>query len=291
MNPSTLRNLQQRTAASIVLLAGLGLTLFAASYPLLEPLYVAVVAGVIGFALREFYQMARRLGADPLTNAAIFTSTVYVFAVYFGYRGEMKTGETLPHMVLAVGFIAIFCRYFFHGQSPLISVSVTIFGLVWVTLTIACLVRIMFLFPPEQVDQGRWWFFFLLAVTKVTDIGAFFTGKQFGQRKLAVKISPQKTVEGAAGGLLLAIFTSVGFYMLGSSEWKIAPIDLTLMEALGLGIVLGTVGQIGDLAESMIKRSAKVKDSSEIPGLGGVLDVMDSLIFTAPVLTMFLIIR
>jgi len=117
---------------------------------------------------------------------------------------------------------------------------------------------------------------FLILVTKATDVGAYLIGKKFGKTLLIPRISPKKTKEGALGGLIFGSVTALLFGKL-----------LTGMEyyhILFLGLLLSIIGQVGDLAESLFKRDFDVKDSSHsLPGLGGVLDVIDSLLFTAPI--------
>jgi len=122
------------------------------------------------------------------------------------------------------------------------------------------------------------WFIFLLVVTKISDIAGYFIGKTVGKRRLS-KISPNKTVEGSLAGLLAAVFSAYLFHF-------IFPVQL--VEALILGLIFGSLSQIGDLAESLLKRDAGVKDSNNLPGIGGVLDLLDSLVFTAPFLWIYL---
>lgn len=111
-----------------------------------------------------------------------------------------------------------------------------------------------------------------------TDTGAYFVGRAFGKRKLWPKISPNKTVEGALGGIVMAIITSIIFQL-------IHPIEDTLIGMIGVAIIASVFGQIGDLVESAFKRHFGVKDSGNVlPGHGGILDRFDSLLFVLPIL-------
>jgi phosphatidate cytidylyltransferase len=115
-------------------------------------------------------------------------------------------------------------------------------------------------------------------VPKCCDIGAYFTGRLLGQRPLAPVLSPKKTWEGAAGGVAAAVLAAVGIDRLGPV------VRGGVASAVGLGLALGIAGILGDLAESLIKRDCRRKDASQVmPGFGGVLDVIDSIIFSAPV--------
>jgi phosphatidate cytidylyltransferase len=135
--------------------------------------------------------------------------------------------------------------------------------------------------------DGRWWLVYLLVVTKITDIGAYFIGRLWGKRRLAPVLSPKKTIEGAFGGFICAILGSLAMVYIGQ-EFAGKSFPLHPSDALWLGIVIGIFGQIGDLAESLLKRDAAAKDSNTLPGLGGILDMLDSLIFTAPIVYFYL---
>jgi phosphatidate cytidylyltransferase len=120
-------------------------------------------------------------------------------------------------------------------------------------------------------------------VPKCGDIGAYFTGRFLGRHRMAPVLSPKKTWEGAAGGLLASVAVALGINAVGANY---APEGLLLpwAGAAGLGLVVGVVAMLGDLMESLIKRDCQRKDASElVPGFGGVLDVLDSVVFSAPV--------
>lgn len=131
-------------------------------------------------------------------------------------------------------------------------------------------------------ENGLVWLFFMCFVTWAGDTGAYFAGRSLGKRKLFERISPNKTMEGAVGGALLSVVVSVCFALFFIT-------DLPLYHAVILGVLLNFFGVSGDLFESLLKREAKVKDSGWIlPGHGGVLDRMDSMLIIAPVLWMYI---
>ena len=141
---------------------------------------------------------------------------------------------------------------------------------------------------PDAVTLNRLaavlFVFFLFIVTWATDTGAYFVGSAIGRHKLYQKISPKKSVEGAVAGLVMAVVMAVA-----CRYWFIK--ELSLHDAVALGAILGVVGQLGDLAESMIKRSARVKDSGGIfPGHGGLLDRLDSMMLNAPALYYYMVV-
>lgn len=134
-----------------------------------------------------------------------------------------------------------------------------------------------------QIDGGRAWMFFILVVIVAGDAGAYYCGRRFGRHKLYERISPKKTMEGSIGGLLASMMlgTLFGYFFLG----KVPPGSLLLLSGC-----LGVVGQVGDLMESMIKRMSGKKDSSQLlPGHGGILDRLDSLLFVFPTTWFFLV--
>ena len=132
-----------------------------------------------------------------------------------------------------------------------------------------------FLFALRLQEHGLLLLLYLVAVTKMTDNGALFVGRLWGRHKLAPKISPAKTVEGVCGGLVAGVLTAVlaGPFCTGG----------TLAISLIFGAIISSLAVLGDLAESAVKRGAGVKDSGSLmPGIGGVLDLMDSILLSAP---------
>jgi len=128
-----------------------------------------------------------------------------------------------------------------------------------------------------RLPSGRRWIFLVLAVIFTGDTGAFYAGRFWGRHRLAPVLSPKKTIEGAVGGLMASLAVTV----LAGKLLNPAPLRLVALLFLGLGLAL--VGQLGDLMESMIKRASRVKDAGVLlPGHGGMLDRLDSLLFAFP---------
>lgn len=148
--------------------------------------------------------------------------------------------------------------------------ALLIMGTLYIGLTLSCLLL------TRALPDGEFLVFFVVVVTWAGDTGAYILGKTMGRRPLAPVISPKKTVEGFLGGIILALVVAVV-----SRLWFLP--SVTLMDAAVLAILLTAAGLLGDLAESAVKRSVNQKDSgSLIPGHGGMLDRLDSLLFTAP---------
>jgi len=145
------------------------------------------------------------------------------------------------------------------------------FGIFYISFTLSHFVLV------RNLEDWKPWIFFILIVTYVGDVAAFFSGSRWGKRKLSPLLSPKKTVEGAVGGLLASVLAGYACKLLFFSA-------LTSAQALWVAAVLSISGQLGDLLESLIKRSYGTKDSGRmLPGHGGILDRIDSILFAGPV--------
>jgi phosphatidate cytidylyltransferase len=267
------KDLVRRLAVAGVAVLGLILMLAIAHRGLLALFVVAISAVIIVGALYEFYRLAQHKGFKPLVSLGIGTAVGFVIASYMAALGTCS--PPIPSMVLALALASALVARFRRIEGALGDVAVTMFGLVYVVATLTCVIRILYGFHGADVVQGTRWVIFLLAVTKLSDLGGYFVGMLLGRHKLAPRLSPAKTLEGLFGGLALALAGSLCFAWAG---W------VTLGEAIGLGLGLAIAGQLGDLSESLLKRDAEVKNSGKIPGLGGVLDMVDSILLAAPLL-------
>lgn len=175
---------------------------------------------------------------------------------------------------VAVIFVALTVHLLLYAKQKAVlqSLGIMVFALLYIPFLLS---HVLLLF---QVESGRRWIFFLFFVIFAGDTGAYYAGHRWGRHKLWPAVSPGKTVEGAVGGLLssLAIALLVGKLLLSLGEFGITFL-------LSVGFVIALAGQMGDLMESMLKRVSQVKDASSIlPGHGGLLDRLDSLIFAFP---------
>jgi len=228
----------------------------------LQYLFVATIALLQAKALAEYYQLAKKKGLEPHVILPVLCSILYIVAHYFFGVDQVVVPFLFLFMALAI------LRLFSKQENAIANAAVTVFGVVYVTIPLSFLIDINFV-------HGSIWLVYLLITTKMADTAAYFAGKLLGSHPLAPTLSPKKTIEGAIAGLLGSILTSVAFTSI---------VDLPIEEALVLGTLIGVISQVGDLAESLFKRDAAVKDSSTIPGFGGMLDLVDSLIFTTPIL-------
>jgi phosphatidate cytidylyltransferase len=224
--------------------------------------FLFLLAVVSAAALGEFYAMAGIRGA--LKYGGIFCG-VALLAAFFA--GKDFFVVTLLSSVLSLMTLRLFLKR--EPVSSLSEISLTVLGLLY----IPCLLT----FQIGIVRAGPAWLFLLYASVWMSDSMAYYVGKGIGRRKLYEEVSPNKTVAGAAGSLAGGI---LGALLIREVILRPVPV----LQAVLIGAVVGVVSVIGDLVESMFKRDAGVKDSSNtIPGHGGVLDKIDSFIFTGPV--------
>jgi len=256
------------------------ISIFFSTSQYFHPIFVVLTGALIGTAVWEYCQMAFHKGYAPLTGLSVISTVVYVFAVFLSTKYSIA--HSLPEIVLIVTMAAIFIYYFSTGREPLVNTALSLFPIAYLALPLSCIIRINYFdFPAHLSQDGRLWLLYAVMVTKMTDVGGYFVGKKWGHTLLSPMISPNKTREGAFGGLVCAILTSYVFSYLIGFSWITAVI---------LGVIISVLAQFGDLAESLLKRDTGVKDSSHLPGLGGSLDIVDSLVFTLPFVYIFLLV-
>ena len=225
---------------------------------------VVVLAG--GLALFEFYRMCF---GDRRHSLLIGIGLTGFAALILGTHQPNIIVPALLATLIGIISVPLFTRT--SLEQSLRNVALTVFGVLYLGLTLSTLSM------TRLLPQGEWLIFFLLLVTWASDTGAYYIGTLYGRHPLAPRISPKKTVEGLVGGFFGAIIVAY------AARWWFLP-ELSSLDCLMLATLLTITGLWGDLAESAMKRSVGTKDSGGIlPGHGGMLDRLDSLLFTAPV--------
>lgn len=244
-----------------------------------------LLAVISGLGARELFDLAGRQGVYP-ARALGFVSTAALAPVTYATLAAPDFRQLVlgswPYLVglwtIVLLTWALAARS--PAEKPLEAVSVTMLAVVYTGALPAFVIAIRHLSHPERSWAGAWLVFFPLVVTWVCDTAAMFGGRAVGGPKLAPTISPGKTRSGAVSGILGGLLVAPIF---GTMVFPRVGLEVPLWQLLVLAGVLSVVGQIGDLAESLFKREAGVKDSSHlIPGHGGVLDRFDSLYFVIP---------
>ena len=278
-------DLSKRLAVASFVIAVVMLLVAFSNLSIVSWLVVAAICLLVATGVLEFGKLARIKGLQPAVPLMILIAVLEVIAFFIAHKWIHS--HELPVVVFAIGLGLFFLNRFGRSEGALVNVAVEFFGVVYVAIPLSYMLAILYPIAPSTVDDGRWWLFYLLIVTKITDVGAYFIGRMMGKVPLAPNLSPKKTIEGAAAGLVCAVLVSIGMVSFGRA-FAGSSFPLVYSDALWLGILIGLFGQIGDLAESLLKRDAAVKDSNKIPGIGGVLDLVDSLIFTAPIVYYYL---
>lgn len=228
----------------------------------------AALAGVVALlGIREFYNMFARAGGQILLLLAIIFISLFIANAYF--HPYFDSIYTAPLLAAAVVFPLVWLLYRFPREEAFVYWAWILVGMLYLGWMLSYYVAL------RGLEQGREWVFLVLLSTFACDIAALFTGRAWGKHRMAPKISPGKTWEGATGGFIAALAVALILYTLLDIS------NLGYANAVLIGCFIGIFAQLGDLVESMLKRRAGVKDSGTlIPGHGGILDRADSLVFT-----------
>ncbi|HJQ22430.1 MAG TPA: phosphatidate cytidylyltransferase [Blastocatellia bacterium] len=240
--------------------------------------FVALAAIAATVALSEFYQIAAKIGLRAHTTAGIVAGSLVMLC----FVVDTLAGIVAVLAALVIVSLTIELATAKDLSKTLGAVAATLMGVIYVVMLAGYLIGVRMISdsftptPTRHLAAKLLTMFF--AMVMLTDTGAFYTGRSIGRHKLAPRISPGKTIEGAVGGFITAILSGP------LCHYTFFP-EIPLVQAMLLGAAIGLVGQVGDLAESMLKRGAQVKDSGNLlPGHGGMLDRVDSLLFCAPLL-------
>ncbi len=249
------------------LISTIGLVAIVVGTIFTEKLFGLAVAVFALLGLFEFFTMLEKKGISIYKYFGIIVGVMIPLSITF--RFELTKSWELLFIVLMLLFLIVMQLKRRENSGVIADISTTLFGILYICWFFSFLIKIRYL--PGGIGLLA----AVIIITKFADIGAYLIGTCCGKHPLLPRISPKKSVEGAIGGLvfgILAAFACKPF--LNFSDVKL----------LFAGIVLSVLGQLGDLSESLLKRDCNVKDSSNlIPGIGGILDLIDSLLFTAPV--------
>jgi phosphatidate cytidylyltransferase len=242
-------------------------------------MFIAVICLLTVGGLYEFFYMVRKKDVPIYSYTGIFIGLLIPLSIFTHF--ELTKNWELLFIVL--GFLLILFMQFARedNRHAILGLSTTMFGVLYVAWFFSFLVKIRLMLPGAE---GMKLVGFILLVTKSGDIGALLVGSKLGRHPLLPKVSPNKSVEGSIGALLISGFVAVIF-----RSFLPVSVNFPLWQIFLIGAFFGGLGQLGDLSESLIKRDCGVKDSGKfLPGMGGVLDIIDSLLFSAPAFYLYM---
>lgn len=242
-------------------------------------MFIAVVVLLTAGGLYEFFYMVRKKDVPIYSYTGILIGLLIPISIFTHFE-LTKNWELL---FIVIGFLLILFMQFARrdNRHAILGLSTTLFGVLYVAWFFSFLVKIRLMLPGVE---GVKLVGFILLVTKSADVGALLIGSSIGRHPLLPKVSPNKSIEGTVGAVLLAACTAVIF-----RSFLPAELNLPFWQIFFMGAFFGGLGQLGDLSESLIKRDCGVKDSGKfMPGMGGVLDIIDSLLFSAPAFYLYM---
>ena len=279
----------KRLGSSVLLWSVVVAALFAPNPTAAGACFVLVMMLLAGAGVLEFYGLVQRRGLVCFRFWGLAAGLLLMVSTFI-YLSEAVLPQRLPSKandfetgILVIFVLGLCLRQFVAKSNPagLLAISTTLFGLMYVPWLLNFVQKINFL---PGVD-GRWYLIYFLVVTKFSDMGAYAVGSLIGKHKMIPRISPGKTWEGFAGAILASTLASLAFNALAQERLA----GMNWGHALVLGVLLSASAVVGDLIESLFKREAGVKDSGRLfPGIGGILDLLDSILFNAPLMYLYL---
>ncbi|MBI5386150.1 MAG: phosphatidate cytidylyltransferase [Verrucomicrobia bacterium] len=283
-----------RRLLSFVLLWSVVLgAIFAGKNLFSEVLFLVLMLAIAGLGLKEFYDLVQKRGLGCFTGWGIVGGLVLMVSTFVFLEGwvvrydQPAKANDFETGILILFVLGLCLRQFFSKTTVgLVAMSTTLLGLMYVPWLLNFIQKLHF-FPAVNgaAVDGNFYILYFILVTKFSDVGAYVTGTLIGRHKMIPRISPGKTWEGFGGAIVVSTAASLLFAHLAGSRLY----GMNLLHATALGVILSVAAVVGDLIESIFKREAGVKDSgSWFPGIGGMLDLMDSLLFNAPLMYLYL---
>jgi len=263
----------------------MGVALLAAVFWLPPTGVLLVLLLVCGLGTWEFYGLLDAGKIAHFKIVGLVGGLLLVGATWVTLRSSAGQSATGEWAVLFLVTIVVVIRQLpqKHNTRPIETMAVTLLGVLYVPYLFNFFTKLL---VGWENGEGRLLILYMIMVVKCNDIGAYFVGCSMGHHKLLARISPAKSWEGSVGGVLSGVAASVLYYVV--SRGDLGVVQLHMFDALMLGFLLPVCGITGDLCESMLKRASGVKDSGRlILGMGGVLDLIDSLLFAAPALYVY----
>jgi phosphatidate cytidylyltransferase len=270
-----------------VILAGL----FSGQKIISDCVFLVIMVLLAGAGLWEFYGLVEKCGQTCFKYSGLAGGCLLMVGTFFNLNGMLGLNNSPARVndfetTFLILFVLGLCvRQFLSkiNNTAIFSIAATLFGLMYVPWLLNFIQKINYF---RHVDgDGHFYVLYFVLITKFSDAGAYAVGSLIGKHKMIPRISPGKTWEGFGGAIVVSGIASVVFVHFAGSRMP----SMNWVHAIILGVVLSATAVIGDLIESIFKREAGVKDSGRIfPGIGGILDLLDSLLFNAPIMYLYL---
>ncbi|HEY1171795.1 MAG TPA: phosphatidate cytidylyltransferase [Verrucomicrobiae bacterium] len=288
--PSKGKVFLRRLFSSVMLWTVVITALFSGNKVISDWFFVGIMTLLAVTGLLEFYGMVEKRGLVCFKGWGVFggvllmTSTFFYVSGFLGPKDPARPADFESSIIVI--FVLGLCVKQFTSKTNtagILAISTTLFGLMYVPWLLNFVQKINYF--PRINDNGHWYVLYFILVTKFSDLGAYVTGSLIGKHKMIPRISPGKTWEGFGGAIVISTGVSVAFAHFAAAKLP----GMNLMHAVILGIMLSIAAVIGDLIESLFKRESGVKDSGAFfPGIGGILDLLDSILFNAPLMYLYL---
>jgi phosphatidate cytidylyltransferase len=293
--PSKAQIFLRRFVSTVFLWTVILTALFSGNPVISNGVFLLLIALLALSGLIEFYGIAQKRGMVNFKWCGVFGGLLLMVGTFLNVTGCIGTSGS-PARVndFETSFLILFVlglcvRQFVSktNAAGLTAIATTLFGLMYVPWLLNFIQKISFFPFPEgsPADAGKYFLLYFILVTKFSDMGAYAVGSLIGKHKMIPRISPGKTWEGFGGAILVSTGASIAFVHFFGAKM----VGMNYLHATILGVILSVSAVIGDLIESLFKREAGVKDSGKLfPGIGGILDLLDSLLFNAPLMYLYL---
>jgi phosphatidate cytidylyltransferase len=293
-SPSKGKIFFRRLFSSIVLWTIVISSLFSGNKLIADYVFLFIMVALAGLGLIEFYGLVEKRDFYCFPKWGIAAGILLMVFTFLhvsgslGIHGSPSRVNDFETSFLILFVLGLCLRQFVSktSTSGILAISTTLFGLMYVPWLLNFIQKINFFPDVRGVDvQGNFYVLYFILVTKFSDLGAYCVGSLIGKHKMIPRISPGKTWEGFGGAIVVSTLVSLVFAHFAKDKL----FGMTPLHAVILGVVLSSAAVVGDLIESIFKREAGVKDSGKFfPGIGGILDLLDSLLFNAPLMYLYL---
>jgi len=291
-SPTKTQVFLRRSVSTLTLWAVVLTAMFSTSRLVSNGVFELLVVTMALAGLLEFYDLAEKRGLACFRYTGVIGGVLLMLGTFLNVTGHLGTANGSPARVndFETSFLILFVLGLCVRQlmakdnsTGLTAIAVTLLGLMYVPWLLNFIQKINFF--PGLGGDGKYFVFYFILLTKFSDMGAYVVGSLIGKHKMIPRISPAKTWEGFAGALVVSTGASLAFvHFFGNHMPGMNP-----MHAVILGLILSSTAVVGDLIESLFKREAGLKDSGKMfPGIGGILDLLDSLLFNAPIMYLYL---